>query len=177
MSTYKIVDPTVGVVPVTQTDSVQRFPLGYLARGADLGSQASSLNQGGGQFVYIQGSNASSAGVFVAISGNQAVLAGTVNSTSPSPVGVACAVLSATSQFGWAMVQGLCDFARGTNSSVAAGGPVYVAAGTAGIAGSVSALGNRIIGACFGASYTSSQSNSMSVYLQFPSVNQLTALN
>lgn len=175
MSLYKIIDPHIGALAVSDTHSTPQFPLGYFARAKDM-SSGTAPAQGAG-FVYIQGSNASSVGVFVAISGNQAVLAGTVNSTSPSPVGVAAAILSATSVYGWAQVQGLCDFARGTNSSVAAGGPVYVAAGTAGIAGSVSALGNRIIGACFGASYTSSQSNSMSVYLMFPCVNQLTALN
>lgn len=175
MSTFKIIEPSIGYVPVTQVDTEQKHPLGFIARGADLATAVSSANQGAGQFIYLQGSNCSSAGRWVAISGNQAVLAGTVNSTSPSPLAVACGVLSATSQYGWAQIQGKCDFGLGTNSSIAAGNGIYFAAGTAGVVVTNVVAGNRVQGACFGASYTSSQSLSQSYFLNFPSYGVLTA--
>jgi len=175
MSTFKIVDPLIGAQPVTQVDTVQRWPLGYVARGVDQGTGTGA--RAGGQFIYLQGSNCSSAGRWVAISGNQAVLAGTVNSTSPSPLAVACGVLSATSQYGWGMIQGPCDFGLGTNSSIAAGNGLYFAAGTAGVVVTNVVVGNRVQGACLGASYTSSQSLSQSYFLNFPSYGALTASN
>ena len=90
---------------------------------------------------------------------------------------VAGAGLSATSVYGWAMVQGLCDFGLGTNSSLAAGNGLYFAAGTAGVVVSNVVLGNRVIGAVAGNSYTSTQSLSQSYYLQFPAYGGLTASN
>lgn len=168
MSTYKIVDQAVGAPsPVTQVDATQRFPLGFIARAAD-----NSL--GAAQFVYLQGSNVASVGQLVAISGNQAVLAGTVNSTAAGPVAVAAGVMSATNLYGWAQVQGICDFVKFTNSSVAAGAPVYMAAGTAGVVVTNVVAGNGIKGIVPTVSYTSSQTYG-TAHLMYPQVIGLTA--
>jgi len=183
MSLYKIEDPILAGAPVavTQVDSsTPRFPLGLIARGEDKTSGTARI--GAGQFVYLQGSNAASVGMFVNYSANQAVLVGTGSTSSPGPLAVVCAVLTATSHYGWAQVQGLCDFARGTDSSVAAGAGVYIPAATDGIgvgpaatSDGVVLLGARVRNACFNASYTSSQSLSQSLYLMFPYVGGLTA--
>lgn len=183
MSLFKITDPAVAGAPaVTVVDTTQRYPLGFIARGRDMSSGQSSANCGAGQFVYLQGSNAASAGQIVAYSGGQAVVIGTAATSSPSPLAVNCGVLSATSQYGWAMVQGKCDFGRGTDSSAAAGAAVYVPAATDGIGVTVAATSDGVVllGAClrnivFGAAYTSSQSLSQTYYLMFPRVGGLTA--
>lgn len=176
MSNFLVVDQHLGVpTPVSQTGTVQLTYLGHVARAADFTSGASSLNRGGAQFVYCQGSNVSSVGRWVQISNNSAVLVGTVNSTAACPVGVAAGVLSATNVFGWVMIQGVCDFVLGTNSSIPAGNSLFLAAGTAGVAVSNPVAGNRILGAACGASYTSSQSLSQTVQLFYPSIAGVTA--
>lgn len=182
VSNYKITDAYIGVSPVSATYSspaAAGVPLGYIARGADLGSGASAANMGAGEFIFVQGSNCSSVGRWVQVAGNSAVLAGTVNSVAPAPLGIACAVLSATNIYGWAQIAGNCDFVLGTNSSIATNALLYIANGTAGVAVTNVVIGNRIINAQAGGfgSYTSSASLSQTVWLNRPYQNGITASN
>jgi len=163
---FKIVEPTVGdLVPVTATGTVPLYPLGYIARAADL--QTGTTNVGAGQFMYMKGNNVTAIGQMVALSNGSAVLAGTVNSLSLNNVGFAAGNLSATSVYGWVQVQGFCDYALGTNQSIEAGKPLFVVAGTAGLIGSAGVQGLRVVGAVASNSFTSSQT-SVSLYLNFP---------
>ncbi len=129
MSDYYIADPSIGAI----------------AYGVDR-TAATSLGGGAGEFVYCRGSNAASIGAFVQIQNGSAVALAAANSASNFPIGVACAVLSATSQYGWVQIQGRVDYAQGTNTSAAAGVPRYICAGTAGIVVSNVVAGNRIQG-------------------------------
>jgi ABC-type Fe3+ transport system substrate-binding protein len=169
MSAYKINENQIGYPgPASATATVQGWPLGYNARGLD-------PTLGEAVFVYAQGNNVASAGALVKIINGSAVMAGTVNSASYGfPLGIACGALSATNLYGWVQVEGLCDFARGTNAAVAAGAPVYLQAG-AGVIASAVVAGNQIVGMAVPVSYTSSQSASMTVQLNFPTQVGLTA--
>lgn len=179
MSDFKIADPRIGVPqPVSATSTYATnelpFPLGMSARGIDQGS-GTAAPLGAGVFVYARGSNVASRGQFVHLQGNSAVLLAAANSASKFPVGVAAGVLSATNVYGWVQVQGLCDYARGTNSSIAAGIPLYIAAGTAGYLLTNNVAGNMVLGVVAPNSYTSSQSQSLTVQLNYPRVVGLTA--
>lgn len=177
MSKYMVVDPFIGnPTPVSATATSAQFALGLMARAEDKLTGASSLYVGAGEFIYAQGSNVTAIGQFVMLSNNSAVLLASANSGSAFPIGVAAGNLSASNVFGWVQVAGICDYARGTNSSIAAGVPLYLAA-TAGILNSVSALGSRVQGIVPTVSYTSSQSAALTVQLfRTPFIPGLTAL-
>ena len=167
---YVIVNSIGAVSPVSATETSKRFALGVEMIAVDNQTGASSLNLGAGRFIYCQGSNVASVGQFVHISSNSAVLLAAANSTCEFPVGVAAGNLSATNVFGWVQVQGLCDYARGTNSSIAAAQQLYVCAGTAGLLVTNVVTGNRVQGVAAYASYTSSQSSNLSVQLMYPRI-------
>lgn len=180
---FKIADPLIGApLPVSETATYGTgstanppipFPLGISVRAVD--ANTGSANIGAGVFVYARGSNVASIGQFVQLQGNSAVLAGTVNSASKFPIGVAAGVLSATNVYGWVQVAGMCDYARGTDSSIAAGKPLYLAAGTAGYLVTNVVNGNQVLGVVAPVSYTSSQSQSLTVQLNYPKLPGLTA--
>lgn len=168
MSKFMIVDPFIGLpLNASQTGTTQLFDLGLEVRGADRASAKSSANMGGGVFIYAAGSNVTAIGQFVHFSSGSGVLLASANSASFFPIGVAAGNLSATNVFGWVQVQGNCDYAQGTNSAIAAGVPLYLAA-TAGIINSVAGAGSRLVGIVAPASYTSSQSASFTVNLNRP---------
>lgn len=174
MSNYKMIEPMQGAPsPASATATVQQWPLGYEAKFVDI--QSGTANVGAGVFVYAQGSNCTAIGQAVALNGNQAVLLAAANSASKFPVGVAAGNLSATNVYGWVQVQGVADYVRGTNSAIAAGAPLYINAGTAGLIGSNVVAGNMVLGAVCPVSYTSSQSASMTVQLNRPIVVGLSA--
>jgi hypothetical protein len=164
--------------PVTASETKPKWPLGYTALGIDRGnSTGSAASAGVGEFVYCRGSNAASAGAFVHIQNASALLLAAANSVSNFPIGVACAVLTATSHYGWVQVAGRVDYARGTNTANTAGIPRYICAGTPGIVVSDVVAGNRIQGLCVPANQTSTAAVSASgVYdLNRPFVAGLTA--
>jgi len=174
MSDYKMIEPVQGAPsPATGTATVQQWPLGYEAKFVD--NQSGTANIGAGVFIYAQGSNVTAVGQAVALNGNQAVLLAAANSASKFPVGIAAGNLSATNVYGWVQVQGVADYVRGTNSSIAAGVPLYINAGTAGLIASVVSTGHMVLGAVCPVSYTSSQSLSMTVQLNRPIVVGLSA--
>lgn len=146
MSDYYIANPIIGAPgPVTATHTAPQFPLGFEVIAVDR-SSATSGGGGFGVFQYCRGSNCDSAGAFVHIRNGSAVLLAAANSALNFPIGVAAAVLSATSQYGWVQVQGRVDYARGTNVSNAVGVQRYICAGTPGIVVSDVVAGNRIQG-------------------------------
>lgn len=176
MSKYMVIDQFIGnPTPASATATSAQFPIGLVARAEDKLTGASSLYQGCGEFVYLQGSNVTAIGQFVMVSNGSAVLLASANSASAFPIGVAAGNLSASNVFGWVQIQGLCDYARGTNSSLAAGVPLYLAA-TGGILNSVSAAGSRVHGVVPPVSYTSSQSAALTVQLFRPFIAGVTAL-
>lgn len=165
MSAYQIVTPAFvgfngagGAASATASTSV--VPVGFAADGYD-------ASLGVGRFVYAQGSDASARGQFVQIINGSAVLLAAGNSASANQVGVLAAgwTTSGTAQYGWVQVGGYVDYAKGTNSSIAAGVPLYICAATAGLVLTNAVAGNRVQGLVAAASYTSSQSNSLSVVL------------
>lgn len=181
MASSYVVDTPIGAVPVSVTETSQRFDLGIEVRAVDRQTGKTSQNAGAGVFVYARGSNVTAAGQFVHLSqsvgagGQSAVLLASANSTCWWPIGVAAGNLSATNVFGWVQVVGLCDYALVSNTSVAAN--AYIALGsTAGQVGSVTALGSRIAGIAVPNSFTSSQT-SLTVLLNRPMLIGLTASN
>jgi hypothetical protein len=149
MSDYKIADPFIGAPsPVSLADTVQKWPVGLEVRAVDMATASNQL--GGAVFVYCQGSNVSSAGQWVNIVNGSAVLMAAANSGSGYPVGVAAGTLSATSNYGWVQIAGVCDYAKGTsgatNLALTAGSGAFIVAGTAGFIQGVSIAGNRILG-------------------------------
>jgi hypothetical protein len=162
MANYVIADPVIGAPsPVSQVDTVQRWPLGYVARGVDNASGSAQL--GGGMFVYLQGSNIASAGQIAHINGGTAILALTATA---APVGVAQGALSATNLYGWCQIQGVCDNVRGTNASIAANARLFIS-NAAGVVQSGAVAGAGINCMVPLASYTSADVY-MKANLQFP---------
>ncbi len=166
MSDYKIVDAQLGVPsPVSQVDTSARWPIGWVAQGRDC--QSGSGNVGAGEFVYVAGSNASK-GAWVVIDNGTAKMAGSASTASVWPLGVACGAHSATSLYGWVQVGGCCDFAKATNASIAGGAPLYLGSAAGRVNSTGSAVGFRILGCHPCGSYTSSQSDSLTVQLYNP---------
>jgi len=165
---YKIVDPNIGAPsPVTATGTVQQWPLGVRMRALDY--QTGSVGSAGnyGEFVYLRGSDATH-GCLVYVDSVSAKAAGTAHTASMWPVmGIAAGALSATSVFGWVQVAGICDYAILTNTSFAAGAPVFLASTTGQIDSTQSETGFRVIGIAPIVSYTSANS-SMTVMLNYP---------
>lgn len=174
MASYQFIQPTAGLPAtngtMTYATSVGVYPaapLGFIAGAID-------ATYGYGEFMLVQGASASAptAGDWCILSGNSAGQAVSGNTGSQGIVGVAPAAISATNVVGWVQIFGIADYAKGTNASIAVGAPVFVgsAAGRANSTGS--ATGFRIDGAyCAVGSYTSSQSNSLTVQLYYPSFN------
>jgi hypothetical protein len=176
---YRIAEPYMGAVPVTQTNSFvtsgsQANPvflphrLGMQARAFDA---QTGTNLGAGIFQYCVGSSsASSVGVgdWVQIVGNTAIPLAAANSVSAFPVGIAAGNLSNTNVAGWVQIQGLVDYGRCTDSAVVAGNPLYICAGTTGLALSNVVTGNQIYGAVAYTSASSSASRAASYQLNFP---------
>ena len=175
MSDYQIVVPTQlgfngagGAASATQSAAI--VPVGFRAAGFDTGV-------GAGEFVYCQNSNASVRGQFVQIQNGSAIIMDAANSASVLPVGVLAAnfTTTGTAQYGWVQINGRVDYARGTNSSIAANVPVYICAGTAGFVVTNAVSGNRVHGVVLPNSYTSSQSASLTVDLYRPFVANFSA--
>ena len=180
MSKFIMVEPQAGAPgAMSDTGTDQLWELGYIARAEDKSSGGTSGYCGAGEFMYMAGSNVTAIGQFVQVKespgGNTALLLAAANSASKFPVGVAAGNLSATSVFGWVQIEGLCDYARGTNSSIAAGQPLYICAGTAGLLVTNVVNGNQVVGVVAPVSYTSSQSAALTVQLARPFVLGLTA--
>lgn len=178
MATFKIVDPIIGApLPVTQTSTSQLFPLGVQVKAQDQGTGSAAL--GAGVFQYCVGSSTASAvssiGQFVQIKGNTAGVLLEANSASKFPVGLAAGNLSNTNVYGWVQVQGMADYARGTNSSIAAGAPLYCHSDYPGILVTNVSAGHQVYGAVLPVSYTSSQSASLTVQLNYPGILGLSA--
>lgn len=162
---FVAVDPFIGVpAPASATGTNRLFPLGLEARFED--KQTGTAYKGAGKFVYAQGSNVTAAGQVVHLSNNSAVLLASANSASFFPVGVAAGALSATNVYGWVQVQGICDYLLQSNSSCAAGVPLYMAA-TAGLVLSNTAAGQKVIGVCPNVSFTSADTY-MQAQLHYP---------
>jgi hypothetical protein len=124
MSDYFVVSPFAVPSPTSETATAPKVALGLEVDAID---RSAPLAQGAaaGRFVYCRGSNLTAAGYFVNIVNGSAVLLASGNSASAYPVGVAAGNLSATNVYGWVMVQGRCDFARGTNTVPASGVHAY----------------------------------------------------
>jgi hypothetical protein len=181
VSYYDIIEPSQIAVPVSQTDTVQRFGLGLQVRAANFGTGTGTRSnlEGGGIFQYCQGSDVTTAGQFVQIQGNSAVLLAAAASESRFPVGVAAGPLSATNVYGWVQVHGVCDYVLTTNEDHTAGKPFYINAGTAGLVQSTPAAGNNIEGAVNLVAFSSSGAtgvgtdllySNLTVQLRFPHV-------
>src|SRR5438067_234188 len=169
-SSYVIIENYPGAAgPVSQIDTVPRVPLGVRARAADFQTGKTSIQEGGAECVYARGSDATTNGQFVMITqgtsggGVSAVLRASGNSTCWWPIGVLAGAPTGTGQFGWVQVEGLCDYATCSNTSVAANARLALGS-TAGQVGSVTALGSAIHGINVPVSFTSSQT-SLTVYL------------
>lgn len=178
MANYVCIDPTIGVVPMTQTGTFATsagvyppFPFGIEVRAKD--NQTGSGNLGGAVFRFCQGSDVGTSGLVVYISNNSAIKLG---GGQPGAVGVAAGVMSATNQYGWVQIQGYVDYGRGTNVPLTAGNPLFV--GTAAgflVSGSVANSGIKNMVAA--ANYNTTNSLSMSLYLERPYCAYNTASN
>jgi hypothetical protein len=136
-------------------------------RALDFQTGSAGSAQNAGEFVYLRGSNATH-GCLVYIDSVSAKAAGTAHTASVWPqMGIAAGALSATNVYGWVQVQGICDYAILTNTSMAAGAPVYLASTTGQIASTCGATGYRVIGIAPVVSYTSANS-SVTVMLNYP---------
>ncbi len=178
MSDYKIVDPAVGAPsPVSLTATTRQWPLGFIGQAEDFATGTARVGQA--LFQYCVGDTAGqpqSAGQLVFLRGNSAMLAGTVNRLSNFPAGIAAGPISASNVYGWVQVQGLCDYARCSNHDIAVGASAFIASTTGLLATAQGATGAGLYGVHFPISATSTQSLSVTCYLNFPHVGPSSAL-
>ena len=178
MSDYKIVEPQIGAPsPASATATVQQWPLGYVARGEDFATGSARL--GDGLFQYCIGASAGqpqSRGQLVQIRGYSAALAGTVNRLSNFPLGLAAGPISGSNVYGWVQVRGLADYAKASNHDIAVGASAFVGSTTGMIATTQGATGAAIYGIAFPISATSTQSQSITIDLNFPTMGPSSAL-
>lgn len=178
MSDYKIVEPQLGIPsPASSTGTVQQWPLGFVARGVDLATGSARLGEG--LFQYCVGATAGQPqlrGQMVQIRGHSAALLGTVNRLSNFPVGLAAGPISASNVYGWVQVKGVADYARCSNHDIAVGASAFAASTTGLIATTQGATGAAIYGIAFPVSLTSTQSLSVTIDLNFPTMGPSSAL-
>lgn len=103
MSDYKFVNPTAAQ-PVTAVATTPLFPVGIQAQAVD-------ATLGGAVFQYARGSTNAAGMPVILVGGYAKALATAVNNGSAAPVGIAAAAMTATNQYGWVQVQGVCDYA------------------------------------------------------------------
>lgn len=152
MANFRLIEPQFGMAPVTQTDTVQKWPLGYLARAED--KVTASSNMGVGEFVYCKAGAASfaAAGDFVFLGGNSAIVIGSASSGLNYPIGVAAGAFSASNVYGWVQVKGFCPNANLENATVAAGASAFIGSNTDSngqVASTQTAAGHALIGVYF----------------------------
>ena len=167
---YNFLDPKVGVLQgPTASGTDKLHPLGMQAAAYD-----SAL--GFARFVYVCGSNVAAAGALVCYPGFTAKAMSTALSASRLPLGVAGAILTATSHYGWVQVDGKATNCFGTNSAHAVGVNLYVG-GNAGQIVSNTSLGNKIHGMFQYTSVASSSAanSSLSVQMHNPQIFGLVA--
>ena len=163
--------------PVGNAAYSQQFTLTATSTLAPLGLKigAYDSNLGYAEFLYCRGVNGTSSansGDWVLVSGGfnaaQANLV-IIAQSKGGQVGVAAGNLSNTNVYGWVQVYGMCDYAKGSNSSIAQDQPLLMWT-NARVATSGTFANAGIIGAWAGSSYTSSQSNSLTAFLNYPSL-------
>lgn len=157
---YVIVDPFVGMGPVTATHSVAVCDLGVKVRAVD--RQTGSSAVGAAEFVYCRGSNVASTGQFVQIVNHSAVILASGSSGVRWQVGVAPSLLSATNVYGWVQVQGHADYVKANASDYEVtdvGVGAFVCA-TAGALQTAAGIGSRVRGVYPYASCASGTANS-----------------
>ena len=176
---FKMVNPVLGAPsPATLTATTQQWPLGFEAAFADQNS--GSANVGCGKFVYVQGGTVSapqSAGQAVQlVSGFYAQLAGSANTATVGPLGIAAGAISASNVFGWVQVQGVCDYVRGASAGDfgAVGAPVFIGTTNGQIQTTAGATGYLIHGAFVAATGASvAKSTAQSLILNYPNYNKV----
>lgn len=177
MANYRLIEPQFGMAAVTQTDTVQRWELGYKARALDMGTATSNL--GMGEFVYCKAAGASfaAAGDFVFIAGNSVKQIGSASSQLNYNMGVAAGAFSASNVYGWVQVKGYCDNANLENATVAVGASAFIGSNTDSngqVASTQTAAGHALIGVYFPVSCNSDSATNnpvfvnTQVYLNYP---------
>ena len=168
MANFRLIEPQFGMAPVTQTDTVQKWPLGYLARAED--KVSASSNMGVGEFVYCKAGAASfaAAGDFVFLGGNSAIVIGSASSQINYNMGVAAGAFSASNVYGWVQVKGFCGNANLQNATVAAGASAFIGSNTDSngqIASTQTATGNALMGIHFPNSVNSDSATNNPVFV------------
>jgi len=167
---YNFLDPKIGVLNApTESGTVQLHPLGQQAAAHDTAL-------GFARFVYVCGSDVGTVGALVAYPGYTAIAMSAALSESRMPLGVAAAILTATSHYGWVQFDGKATNCFGTNSGHTIGAYLYPNA-TAGQICSNTSAGNKIHGMYQYTSVASSSvaNSSLSVQMHNPLILGLVA--
>jgi hypothetical protein len=133
--TWAVTSP-VGFGQLDQVDTTARFPLGSRCKAKDVGSTA----YGDGEFIYLSGVGSTVRGSVVLITDDYGTAL--IQARDKGGVGVALAVVDATTKYGWYQVLGkgvaACD-------TVADGAPCYID-GTAGRIDDAAVAGDAVLG-------------------------------
>ena len=101
-TSWKPVEPRIGLQPIDEVSTTQRHPLGTVVRCVDYGSNAN----GEGEFIYVKGVTNGAVGSWVGIaSDDHATTLAVANGIYPL-VGVLMSVLDASTDYGWAQISG-----------------------------------------------------------------------
>jgi hypothetical protein len=165
-SAYEFISPGAGFPGVSDTGTDCRQRLGLIADAFD-------PTYGVGKFMYVQGAAASTlaAGEVGILSNYSAGQAYSANTASHGIMGIVPAALSATNVYGWMQIEGVVDYAKFTNTTAAAGLPVYIGSTAGRLHVAESATGFQVEGAWISQYSATSNSNSGIVQLYYPHYN------
>lgn len=162
-SAFQFCTPGAGYPGVSNSGTDQLLDLGFVAGAKD-------PTYGYAEFMYVRGASASTAaaGNLVILSGHSAGQAVSGKTASQGVMGIVPAALSATNVFGWMQIAGICDYAKASNTSAAAGVPLFIATTAGLVHGTASATGFMVENAWFSQYSATANSNSVIVKLNYP---------
>lgn len=137
--TYKLADSYIGAQQLTDTDTVQRHPLGMIVKGKDDGAL------GMGEFIYLKGVASTQVGTLVTYDpnlGTTTIVPATGSHSGPCAVAMSANVLN---QYGWYQIAGAAAV-RAPNA-MTPGSNVFMLAATPGSVDDAAVAGEQVLNA------------------------------
>jgi len=148
---WKFTEQTIGLQPITDTETTQKHKLGTIARAED-------PTLGAGEFIYLKGVGSTAVGSVVEYDSSFQTGLVTLALDKPRPVAIAMSA-NVADQYGWYQISGLAAVKKASGTSLAVDIQVGAASGLAIAAASGLILnGAQIASAASGASAVTSVS-------------------
>lgn len=101
-TSWKHLDPTIGLQPIDEVSTTQLHPLGLIVKAEDKGSNGNGV----GEFIYVKGVTNGAVGSWVGIAADDFTTTLAVANGIYPLVGVLMSALDASTDYGWAQISG-----------------------------------------------------------------------